>query len=282
MVRYSLQGSSVLCSILLSSGFPSAVGNFMTFSEGGDNKTVSIQDTVDAFRGKLGDPNNGNAPGLLNAGRREINWDGGGSATTVSGTRFDGFLNIRGAQFTTSGTGFVQAPPQGFDTQFNDPTFSETFGVFGPLRIFSPIGSNITDVSFFIPGTNGAQPATVSGFGAIFTDVDLYGSTSMQFYDAANKLIFDEYVPTAMGDKTFSFLGAVAAAGEEIFRVLITSGNTATGAAKDDPNKGVDLVAMDDFLYAEPKGVPETGGMGLMGLGVALILFCYRRFWAVA
>jgi hypothetical protein len=39
----------------------------------------SIQSTVDAFRAKLGEPNNGNNPGPISGGRREINWDGGGN-----------------------------------------------------------------------------------------------------------------------------------------------------------------------------------------------------------
>jgi hypothetical protein len=38
--------------------------------------------------------------------------------------------------------------------------------------LFTPVGSNITDALFFVPGTNGAVPATVTGFGAVFTDVD--------------------------------------------------------------------------------------------------------------
>ena len=46
---------------------------------------ADIQATVDAFRAALGDPNNGNAPGPLASGRREINWDGGGSTDTSVG-----------------------------------------------------------------------------------------------------------------------------------------------------------------------------------------------------
>jgi hypothetical protein len=38
---------------------------------------ASIQSTVDRFRAALG-ANNGSTPGPLEAGRREINWDGGG------------------------------------------------------------------------------------------------------------------------------------------------------------------------------------------------------------
>src|SRR5262245_42040950 len=54
---------------------------------------ASIQGTVDAFRAALGDPNNANNPGPLTSGRREINWDGGGSDTTTDPvTPFNVFL----------------------------------------------------------------------------------------------------------------------------------------------------------------------------------------------
>ena len=134
---------------------------------------------------------------------------------------------------------------------------------------------------FFIPGTNGAQPATVRGFGAIFTDVDLSNSTSIEFFDAHNNSIFSQAVlPGTVDDKSLSFLGAVGS--EEIFRVRITSGNTPIGSSADNPAKGVDLVAMDDFIYAEPRSVPESGvGIGLMGLVLCFVLFCHRRSLAV-
>src|SRR5262245_11062105 len=85
----------------------------IVFQAAGPN-IASIQGTVDAFRAALGTPNNGNAPGVLATGRREINWDGGGVDTTTDPvTPFDVFLNTRGARFTTGGTGLSQAPPMG-------------------------------------------------------------------------------------------------------------------------------------------------------------------------
>lgn len=78
-----------------------------------------------------------------------------------------------------------------------------------------------------------------------------------------------------------SFLGLISDADREIARVRITTGNTAISSTSVDGGT-VDLVAMDDFIYAEPKTVPESGGIGLMGLGLGLILLCYRRFLAVA
>jgi len=143
----------------------------------------SIQGMVDAYRAALGNPNNGNAPGPLAKGRREINWDGGGNnqTTTVSGNPFAGFQIIRGALFTTpDGTGFVQAPPAadpalfppgGLAGLFDNPTYGTIFTAFSPLRLFSAIESNITEVDFFVPG-GANKPAATTGFGAVFTDVD--------------------------------------------------------------------------------------------------------------
>src|SRR5215217_8993497 len=64
------------------------------FQAAGPN-AASIQSSVDAFRAALGNPNNGNAPGPIANGRREINWDGGGppvDANAPGGTPFNVFL----------------------------------------------------------------------------------------------------------------------------------------------------------------------------------------------
>lgn len=91
---------------------------------GRSDAPATIQGAVDAFRAALGE-NNGNTPGPLDTGRREINWDGGGStATSPAPNPFDGFLGNRGARFTTLGTGFVQAPLDGLATTFKNPRIS--------------------------------------------------------------------------------------------------------------------------------------------------------------
>ena len=82
---------------------------------------ASIQSMVDAFRAALGAVNNGNVAGPLAEGRREINWDGGGStATSLVPTPFDGFLVTRGGRFITPGSGFVQAPVEGLVDVFKN------------------------------------------------------------------------------------------------------------------------------------------------------------------
>jgi hypothetical protein len=267
---------------------PAGVAAPIVFSVGGDNTTASIQGEVDAFRAALGDPNNGNNPGPLAAGRREINWDGGGGVdvSTAPVTPFDVFLNTRGARFTTAGTGLTQAPPSGgpeggLAGLAGNATYATTFGTFSALRLFAPLGSNVTNGDFSLPGTAGAVDATVSGFGAVFTDVDLPDTTQIQYFDADGGLLRTEFVEPGTGDASLSFLGVVFDEGERVGSVRITTGNTALGP-NDDPTQGVDVVAMDDFLYGEPveeqRVVPEPSALGLLALaGLALLGVGRRR-----
>ena len=243
------------------------------FQAAGPN-VASIQSSVDEFRAALGNPNNGNAPGPLATGRREINWDGGGAndTTTDPVTPFNVFLNTRGGQFTTPGTGLSQAPPSGgpqggLAALFNNATYGTIFAAFSPLRLFTPVGSNITEALFFVPGSGGNTPATVSGFGAVFTDVDQPdgsgpgkkrgnrgASTLMTFFGANGELLFSSFVPASPGDAGFSFLG-IKFNDARIASVRITAGNVAPGPNDDSEN---DIVMMDDFIYGEPQAVPVT------------------------
>jgi hypothetical protein len=229
----------------------------------------SILGTVNAFRAVLGD-NNLNNQGPLASGRREINWDGGGGVdtTTAPVTPFNVFLDSRGGQFTTPGDGLSQAPPSGGPQGglvglFNNPTYGTSFSTFSPLRLFTPVGSNITEALFFVPGFMGKFPATVRAFGVVFTDVDepngigpggrrgnpRGASTLMEYFDDDGKLIFSSFVPASPGDGGLSFFGIVFD-DASIARVRITTGNVAPGPDDDREN---DIVMMDDFIYGEPQ-----------------------------
>ena len=231
----------------------------------------SIRGTVDAFRAVPGfETNNGNNPGPLQNGRREINWDGGNPNvldTTAPVTPFNVFLNTRGSQFTTPGLGLSQAPPSGgpqggLAVLFGNPTYGQIFRTFSPSRLFTPVGSNITEALFFIPGTNGTVPATVRGFGAVFTDIDQPdgsgpganrgnrgASTLIEYFDQDGRLIFSSFVPASPGNGGLSFFGIVFN-DARIASVRITAGDVAPGP---NDNRRHDIVMMDDFIYGEPQ-----------------------------
>ena len=223
---------------------------------------ASIQSTVDEYRAALGQPNNGNLTAQA-SGRREINWDGGGANTTTAPvTPFNVFLNTRGGQFTTPGLGLSQATPAGLAVLFDNPSYANIFRTFSPLRLFTPVGSNITDAQFFLAGSNGTVPAAVTGFGAVFTDVDQpngsgpgnkhgnrKASTEIQYYAADGQLLFSSFVPASPGDGNLSFLGIVFD-DARIARVRIIAGNVVPGP---NDSQKEDVVMMDDFIYGEPQ-----------------------------
>jgi hypothetical protein len=229
---------------------------------------ASIQSTVDAFRASLGD-NNLNHPGPIQKGRREINWDGGNPNlldTTPPVNPFLVFLNTRGSQFKTPGLGLSQAPPSG-GTQgglavlFGNPNYAKIFKTFSRSRLFTPVGSNITEASFSIPGTNGNAPASVRGFGAVFTDVDQpdgsvlsaarsnRASTLIEYFGKDGRLLFSSAVPAAPGEGNLSFF-AIKFDDARIASVRIIAGNVAPGPNDDRQH---DIVMMDDFIYGEPQ-----------------------------
>ena len=241
------------------------------FQAAGPN-IASIQSSVDAYRAALGNPNNVNNAGPLATGRREINWDGGGGvdATTPPVTPFNVFLNTRGGQFTTPGIGLSQAPPSGgpqggLAGLFNNASYGTTFSTFSPLRLFTPVGSNITNAFFFQPGSNGNIPATITGFGAVFTDVDQpdgsgpgqkHGnrgaSTLIEFFGVNGQLLFSSFVPASPGNGSLSFFG-IKFNDARIASVRITTGDVAPGPNDDQKH---DIVMMDDFIYGEPQPLP--------------------------
>ena len=52
-------------------------------------------------------------------------------------------------------------PPGGLAGLYNNPTYETLFSTFSDFRLFTPVGSNITEASFFVPGTYGDIPAWV-------------------------------------------------------------------------------------------------------------------------
>lgn len=246
----------------------------IVFSDAGPD-AASIADTVDAFRAQLGEPNNANTPGSQPTGRREINWDGGGDAApaTQFPTPMTTFAS-RGNVNTTPGTGFeISGQPL---PEFGDinPTYPDIFTTFSSPRLFAPLGSNVLDVLFTIPGTTD-EPAVSSGFGAVFTDVDLAATTLMEFFDPLGASLGTFAAPVF--DQGLSFLG-VFFDDTFISRVRITLGNSALG-----PNDGAgtDVVALDDFVYGEPQEaaapIAEPATLAMLAAGLASLVLLVRR-----
>jgi len=236
--------------------------------------TDDITGIVETFRNVVGanGENNGNEIGSQGEGFREINWDGGAVLFNMPGNFFNN-QNLpvnglpRGVEFTTASdvslfgvsNPVLPADPFFGDNEFDtlNSTYPEQFVTFSEPRLFSPLDLNIMEVDFFEPGVfqkeGGGEPVPglVTGFGAIFTDVDLPESTKLEFFDQHDNLLFSEFVePNSEG---LSFLG-VAFDEPILSKVRITSGNVPlTLGLDDDPfGAGVDVVAMDNFIYGEP------------------------------
>ena len=215
---------------------------------------ADIQEAVDDFRAFLG-PLNPNVAGSFASGRREINWDGVPDAFSAPNDLPANFFNAnspRGAVFFTRGTRFqVSADsdnPTNTPILFGNihPALPLLFSTFSPQRLFTALDSNVVETLFFVPGS--ATSATVTGFGAVFTDVNLSDSTKIELFDASGKVLFNEYVlPQPTGRKGLSFLGVGFDAGERVYLVRITSGNRVPRT----PAR--DVVVMDDFIYGEPQ-----------------------------
>ncbi len=216
-----------------------------------------IQASVDDFRAFLG-PLNPNVAGSFPSGRREINWDGVPDAFAAPNPLPADFFNVnspRGAVFFTQGTGFQVSADNDNPTHTPllfanlHPAFEQIFSVFSPQRLFTALNSNVTETLFFVPGS--PTGATVSGFGAVFTDVNRLGSTRIEFFDAHGKLLFSrDVLPGPTPRASLSFLGVGFDAGERVFMVRITSGN------RPPRTPARDVVVMDDFIYGEPQAAP--------------------------
>ncbi len=223
---------------------------------------AAIQATVDQFRADLGGANNG-VNGSFITGRREINWDGVPDSASAPNALPNNFFNSnspRGVVFSSvsmAGPGLNQQPfmvsstiASGTPVNFGnlDPSYTAIFQTFSAQRLFTANNSNVVDVEFFIPGTK--IPATVSGFGAVFADVDAINTTGIQYFDVDGRSLG---VFTASANNTgLSFVG-VSFTTERVARVRIYNGNLPAKSGNLDTGPSADVVVMDDFIYGEPR-----------------------------
>jgi len=207
---------------------------------------------VDEFRNALG-PSNGAVAGQQAGGRREINWDG--AAANPFNNRNDfppNFFNTNvkaGAVYTTDGTGF-----RNDSTLFRDinPEYATDFNFFSPTKTFAPVGSNVLDQLFEVAGQ--PTPALVTGFGIVFSDVDVANRTTIQLFAMDGSSLGTYAAPVRSDAGGLSFVG-VMFADPLIARVRITLGTGALGPGVNDVTSGgtADLVVLDNVIYGEPR-----------------------------
>jgi hypothetical protein len=225
---------------------------------------AGIQATVDQFRSDLGplNPNNGQS---FTSGRREINWDGVPDDLAAPHSMPNDFFNAaspRGVMLNSIESGsainefMVSADSS---NPFNaaplfgniNPTYPGVFQTFSAQRLFVTRLGHQLEVTFFIPGTK--IPATVSGFGLVFADVDRGGNAIVQFFAPDGSRVAAD--SPLVQNNGLSFIGMSFNDGTRIARVVIESGNSNLTSTNNDQNTvdGIDVVAMDDFIYGEPR-----------------------------
>ncbi len=205
------------------------------------------------FRAQLGDPSN-TIPGEQGGGRREINWDAvPATLSNLSNFPGDQFNRVvpRGQVFTTEGVGFRVSTNNLFDL---NPAYANEFKAFSPTKIFIAVGSRIIRVNFQVAGST--TPARTNGFGVVFSDVDVAGSTSLTFFDAQGRVLKKVNAPVRSDANGHSFVG-VTFNKTIVARVRITAGAAGITGSNQDISAGgdADLVATDDFIAGEPHPI---------------------------
>jgi len=218
-----------------------------------------ITAVVEQYRQLFGGQNNGGEPGSVTDGYREINWDSLPDELTAPNDYVSDFFNApttpraRGIILTTPGESLVVSAdsdnPYGALPRFGhiNPSYADIFKTFSEEQLFSPVGSNIVDATFYVPGTD--IPAVVRGFGAVYTDVDT-DHTAFEYFDINCNSLGKFATPIA--DAGLSFLG-VAFPEPVVHRVRIEYGTDELGP---DDSADIDVAVMDNFIYGEPQAAP--------------------------
>ena len=268
-----------LAATLLASQAAFALPTFQVF-EGVATNAAGLTPVRDNFRAAIGGGTAAGANGSFGGLRREINWDGVPASRADPNFMPADFFNVnspRGAVFSTPGSGFMVSANSGESAEATLFGYANDFQAFSAQRLFTAIDSNITDVHFFLPGSNTA--ASTTAFGVIFTDVEVTGLTRLQFFDDNDDLIFTRDA-LVTGNQGLGFLGATVTGGS-ISRVRITAGLNTLGRDGSLGNANDDVVVMDDFIYAEPglrsQPVPAPGSLALAALGLGLAAWRRRK-----
>jgi hypothetical protein len=238
------------------------IGGTNTSTTGG-----SANNALSSFEAAIGGVKN-TAASPQNGGFRTITWDG----VAVDGTDFGGntivivankVVGIPINRFETQGAFFEEiyaVSADGFksvNTTVNAAS-PALFPAFSPTKTFAMFNDNGIGLNFVLAsGANvSSKPAATRGFGAIFFNVRIASSTSIEYFNGARSL-GKFFVPVGTQGQA-EFLGELFSApivtsvqiicGTDVLfsfdGITSTSGGTDTA-----PHN---LVVTDDFVYAEP------------------------------
>lgn len=259
-----IQRITVASLLLIALSISAAASPVIRQGSGAD--PAALQSILALFRADLGGSLNPNTSQSFVNGRREINWDNVPENMAEPNHLPPNFFNVNipaGVVFNSieDATGaalnrFAVSATAESGTAVNFGNINQTYGAifqtFSSQRLFIARNTHLLEITFFIPGTK--IPATVNGFGLIFADVDsssggarslirVYGADGTQLSAAS----------AAISNIGLSFVGISFNAGERIARVVIECGNAGLSQSNNDGVNGIDVVAMDDFIYGEPR-----------------------------
>lgn len=195
---------------------------------------------------------------------QNINWDGGAVTALTQGMTStiapDLFLNGAGNRQLTIGDNgqnivvsedaFATLPGGGAN-----PSAGGGFANLTPTVNFSVTGGNVITIRFFEPNTT--TPASIHGFGAIFTDVEVSNIAGLRIFDSSDTLIRTVSCPAGMSGAS-QFIGTMFAS-PMIRRIEIDMGNNMNfGTNPENPSMGNDFIILDDFRFFKAPATQVT------------------------
>jgi hypothetical protein len=263
------QRAVVTDAVLAAGTLPTGVTHQEFTGVGGTSTSGGALNALNAFKTAIGGVKN-TAAAPQTGGFRVITWDGvavdgtdfGGNTTVIVPNKVVGIpinrFQTQGSLFETiyavSADGFQSVNP---DVAAASPAL---FPSFSPTKTFAMFNDNGIDFSFILPSGANTAPvdAASRGFGAIFENVRLPNTTSIEYFDG-NISLGKFFVPVgAQGEN--EFLGELFSS-PVVTRISITlgtdvlfafNGTTFSAGGADNPAAGHNLAVTDDFVYAEP------------------------------
>jgi len=200
-----------------------------------------------------------------------------GKTVEIPVDRFRNVGAIYADPYAVSGDGFNSVSPITIG-QFTPFSPKNTFAMFDPND--GEFEDRFIEQTFVVPGTNTA--ALTRGFGAIFTDVELAGTSSIEYFGAHGASLGKYDVPVGLSGET-QFLGVLFDQ-PIIEAVKLTLGTHAVFSFDGSSVKslhlaeGMDIAATDDFLFATPvAAVPLPDAVWMFGSALMGFLGLQKR-----